>query len=66
MNNPNNFPCLCGHGENLHSGYGRLYFPYCESCFRKNMYNFRNTCLKYKPDNLKYLERVYEEKTKSK
>lgn len=62
----NNFPCKCGHLEIDHPSEDRDYVV-CDGCFLSNrvvgvkQLN-RIDCEKYIPDNLKYLEQIYESK----
>ena len=63
----NDVPCKCGHLENVHpseDGIERIYIV-CDGCFKinrpagiKQLTGIE--CQKYVPDNLKYLEQIYE------
>lgn len=53
--NLNNFPCICDHGKKNHT----------ENAYYKNKISSCNACVKshwylFTPDNLKYLEKIYE------
>lgn len=69
----NDFPCLCGHIENVHPPYphtlGVGHYIVCDGCFKNNrvkgVKQFETVeCTQYVPSNLKYLEQLYEAKHK--
>lgn len=61
------FPCVCGCPKSKHGSlgdmYGNLYFFSCRVEDNKG-FMLHPYCFEFKPDNLKYLERRYEEKQK--
>jgi hypothetical protein len=63
----NDFPCICGHEKDCHDRV--LVNMWCRKCYSLYIDNKKsNGNLKpmhvYKPDNLKYLESLYESKHK--
>jgi hypothetical protein len=65
MKDPNKFPCACGHDFERHviSGKEEAHNQYCISCITSCPFDIK-ACLcyhSYKPSNLKYLERIYDE-----
>lgn len=61
-----NFPCKCGHLKEDHKG---ILIPSCRMCSMPRYYpqgmpkNLMSPIHYYQPDNLKYLEMVYNEQT---
>lgn len=59
----NNFPCVCGHTSKKHCIIGmRDGIRACSA--RKFSGDFEDSCMRFKQDNLKYLQQKYEESNK--
>ena len=66
----NNFPCICGHEEEMHKWWDNIKGTRCEICiipFINSFVHYKEvlkTWHNFMPDNLKYLEQQYEKSNK--
>lgn len=60
--------CKCGHAKNEHEFENRIFSHFCVSCYKSITkpvhYTVYTPWHYYKADNLKYLEKKYEESIK--